>query len=55
LITARAQGARWFEWRAATDLAGVLRRSGEVQEAEDLLAMSGPSVDLPNVQATNVH
>jgi tetratricopeptide (TPR) repeat protein len=35
---ARVQGARWFEWRAATDLAGLLRTRGKVREADDLLA-----------------
>jgi DNA-binding winged helix-turn-helix (wHTH) protein/tetratricopeptide (TPR) repeat protein len=38
LRIARAQGARWFEWRAATDLAGLLRARGQGQQADDLLA-----------------
>jgi predicted ATPase len=43
LSTARAQGARWFEWRAADDLAALLRRGGQAREADDLLrATSNP-------------
>jgi DNA-binding winged helix-turn-helix (wHTH) protein/tetratricopeptide (TPR) repeat protein len=42
LRIARAQGARGFEWRAAADLAPVLRRRKRKREAEDLLASIPP-------------
>jgi adenylate cyclase len=45
LRIARAQGARWFEWRAATDLAGLLRARGQAQEADDLLAVTTARFD----------
>ena len=45
LRVARAQGARWFEWRAATDLAALLRTRGQAQEAADLLAFTTARLD----------
>lgn len=35
---ARGQGARWFELRAARDLAHLLAAQGDRQSAHDLLA-----------------
>jgi DNA-binding winged helix-turn-helix (wHTH) protein/tetratricopeptide (TPR) repeat protein len=45
LRIARAQGSRWFEWRAATDLAGLLRTRGRQREADDLLADASARLD----------
>jgi predicted ATPase len=49
LSTARAQGARWFEWRAANDLAALLRREGQAHEADDLLATTSRRVHPSNL------
>ena len=48
LSVARTQGAAWFEWRAATDLAGLLRRGGEARESDDLLAATVGRFDFLN-------
>jgi DNA-binding winged helix-turn-helix (wHTH) protein/tetratricopeptide (TPR) repeat protein len=45
LRIARTQGSRWFEWRAATDLAGLLRTRGQAREADDLLADAAARFD----------
>jgi hypothetical protein len=45
LRIARAPGSRWFEWRAATDLAGLLRTRGRQREADDLLADASARLD----------
>jgi hypothetical protein len=44
LSTARAQGARSFEARAAGDLASLLRRKGQSHEADELLARTSARV-----------
>ena len=46
LDVARAQGARHFEWRAANDLASLLRGRGLASEADDLLASTTRNADL---------
>jgi DNA-binding winged helix-turn-helix (wHTH) protein/tetratricopeptide (TPR) repeat protein len=45
LSIARGQGAGWFELRAATDLAALLRRRGQAAEADELLASTAGQFD----------
>src|SRR5205823_854616 len=45
LAAARGQGARWYEWRAANDLAALLRSRGQSQEAADLVAAAAAGLD----------
>ena len=45
LDVARSQRARHFEWRAANDLATLLRRKGLASEADELLASTGRNAD----------
>jgi len=53
LSTARAQGARWFEWRAADDLAALLRREGQAGEADELLASTSNRAQAPAAPQTS--
>jgi DNA-binding winged helix-turn-helix (wHTH) protein/tetratricopeptide (TPR) repeat protein len=46
LDVARAQGARQFEWRAADELAALLRRRGLAGEADDVLASTTRNADI---------
>jgi predicted ATPase len=52
LSTARAQGARWFESRAADDLAALLRREGRAGEADELLESTLARVQAPPAPQT---
>jgi tetratricopeptide (TPR) repeat protein len=44
---ARGQGAKWFELRAATDLASLFRRRGQFATADELLASATGQFEFP--------